>query len=1235
MKKNNFGKHYCPLIFSFVFCLMLSSLCTQSMATTGTRPGLKNPLPVTKKNIFQDDELLLMVGDPGAHKMNYLSMSPDNNKLDKWKSSAKDHNYLASEYGLGPAPVIKSCRGRFTRSDREQVAYLLPQADSDHIIMEIWDAEEGRHVHMSIFPVSRLSSDRSDVYDISAVDIDEVADDKGDFHDEIIIARYYKGKIIVDILKGPFYSDSTVSTITLDAVSAGNQSLTSLAISSGDFNGDGHFEIVVGQAVGQYVSKGGLIANIIYFDRKEDGTLTADVGPTWKDSAMDGSLMDIATGDFNGDGNDDIALITAFYLRLISVDDDWNFHRKILSQVDDECGNIKEVKIASGLFKFDPSNGFNFNRQQLIIAHVTCDCEISGQIWVFDDDFKVNNIQWKWFDIATTNDFTYYIYAQDLAFYFDMTVGNFIGHGSDGKSTSPLEQVAISYNYYSVESSEEGQSCRPTDYNCTTYIRQQVNILGIDGDLNNNAIIWQGEQQKYEDYKGIPVKPTSIIALDSDGDSYVLGNPAHISISDYHSLDYLIQEPPKHIDYLPVTAGVFDGEWELVNVSAYEDFYTELKDEKSTTVKTTSKDTSSHSIGGSASLEVKTTVSGNAVLAGADCSVDAKAKLSYQYDSSEESWNSQYRSREISFDGQAVWDDFLIGSISQLDIWRYPIIGYLNPDSSQPPYGFMEIILPGYYRKISGPGKAVADWYQPVHENGNLLSYPLINDDFPYDLGSFKLPDGSAIHDTMNERTSYNYGGVAQELSISWSEKSGSGSEKSYKKTLGESTDVKVGVKSKVGVGDIVSSETEVDVDVNFNNKNSWGGSTTSSCVTSESKGITVAVPAGSSDDGYSFMPAIYVTSGTGTLKVAYAVDPTGSASGELWWRNQYGSRPDPALNLPNRFAWHEKDSKHLLGYWTFSKKMTRMEMRGFFIRHNDPDKVSGNHELISGPPVDGETVRLCARIYNFALNDPVDDVVVKFESIQLDDGGNEIGERELIGETTVSLGYIDDGSDDFMKEVWVAWDTTGKASVNGYRFYVTVDPDDKIINELHELHAVATDAEAVDFDVAGKPIKPIHGNNEGFWPWGSGIHVLPKSSTMLQGVADDEEWLAVTGLQIEKNGEPISGDKIEVTKGKEYQIRAKVAASSHQNRFVNVLFYEETFSEKWLLASKRISVLASGSSTWFSWIPKELGVSTISAELVGMDNAAVGPDTDLEVTVHPAQPVSSWQNSILDELLQ
>ena len=69
------------------------------------------------------------------------------------------------------------------------------------------------------------------------------------------------------------------------------------------------------------------------------------------------------------------------------------------------------------------------------------------------------------------------------------------------------------------------------------------------------------------------------------------------------------------------------------------------------------------------------------------------------------------------------------------------------------------------------------------------------------------------------------------------------------------------------------------------------------------------------------------------------------------------------------------------------------------------------------------------------------------------------------------------------MKEVCVPWDTTGLGNKPyTYRFYVTVDPDDDVKNEIHEWK-----------DSQGKQL--THGNNEGYWPWGSGIAIARKAA--------------------------------------------------------------------------------------------------------------------------------------------
>ena len=45
-----------------------------------------------------------------------------------------------------------------------------------------------------------------------------------------------------------------------------------------------------------------------------------------------------------------------------------------------------------------------------------------------------------------------------------------------------------------------------------------------------------------------------LAAFDFDGDSLRLGAPVHFVLNDVQHFDYVLQEPPKHVDYLPDAA---------------------------------------------------------------------------------------------------------------------------------------------------------------------------------------------------------------------------------------------------------------------------------------------------------------------------------------------------------------------------------------------------------------------------------------------------------------------------------------------------------------------------------------------------------------------------------------------------------------------------------------------------------------------------------------------------------
>src|SRR5206468_627800 len=82
-----------------------------------------------------------------------------------------------------------------------------------------------------------------------------------------------------------------------------------------------------------------------------------------------------------------------------------------------------------------------------------------------------------------------------------------------------------------------------------------------------------------------------------------LGTPLHLSVPTLLKPKAILQEPPKHLDWL---------NGQILNVSRDRDFVVTLKDSQSTAVESTSKGTTARSLGGSAALSVNVFASGTA-----------------------------------------------------------------------------------------------------------------------------------------------------------------------------------------------------------------------------------------------------------------------------------------------------------------------------------------------------------------------------------------------------------------------------------------------------------------------------------------------------------------------------------------------------------------------------------------------------------------------------------------------
>jgi hypothetical protein len=258
-------------------------------------------------------------------------------------------------------------------------------------------------------------------------------------------------------------------------------------------------------------------------------------------------------------------------------------------------------------------------------------------------------------------------------------------------------------------------------------------------------------------------------------------------------------------------------------------------------------------------------------------------------------------------------------------------------------------------------------WYQPWHENGNILSYPIYGPSFgtPADLGSFTLPDGTQKSEPMISPSLQSWGGTSGTIHLEYSDSSGKGSERTYSHTLAESADLKVA--GSVSVSDFgTNGSFRASAEFEFHNSNSWGNVTTSSNTTNQTTDLTLnQQPAGNANQAYDYYPTIYMTT-DGTVKVAHAVDNPANAQGSraVFWSNFYGRGPDPALNLPGRFSTNGTDANGNQP-WYPTTDLSRKLMRGFFLRKPDPNPVTGDYDYLATTPLLGDRVRIDARVYS------------------------------------------------------------------------------------------------------------------------------------------------------------------------------------------------------------------------------------------------------------------------------
>nr|HPO07263.1 VCBS repeat-containing protein [bacterium] len=1034
------------------FCLVLVAILLVSIPVgtvfgqqkTGQRPGINNPYMSPKSwTMFQDDESGLFMHAPGQKTLTPISMWMDSSH-NIHKQQVEDYtDFQFTNHSSDPNRIPLDA-GRLNQSCDTVVRAYVRTGNTACLEILKSSKEHG----LEIERLKDLYFDGEDnscnMIDVTVGDFIPTIDDKNEYHDEIAVALFYKWDsyyfVTLALYDYQLKRICNLADMLFDPPSGEctDPRPRGFRIDKGDFDGDGLLDIVV---VAYYVdacSTPRIRFMAFKYDPENYNSFTTIGSDIWYWRTGDYPAFDqfdAATGDFDQDGKDDLAIYDRS-LAIYSFGDDNEFHRSHFMRLPYGGSNTHNPRLLSGLFYLDPDSGYALTRRQLALIYnsgVKSDAGLSMDIWDYHNgaiDFRAH------YEITDGPQ----PYGTEVRYpNWDAIVGNL--YVEDGDNANPEMEIQVSYLREVAEKENPYGPSRITRIPVVSYFR-----------VDNS---WTVKSIAKQEFGALPDSITdmnlSLVRYDRDGDALFLGAPVHVVYEDVLSLKMAMQEPPKHVDFLPLhqdmAGGVkWDEEWGIINVNAFPEFVSNFQYQEETSATTNDISTSTTTRGGSISPFVeKSWEVGFWKFNGAG-TFQVKAEFQWEHVSEKEKWNSKYNNLERGIEFETNDDDILYGKFQLLDIWRYPVINYKD-DAGH--YVYIDVNLPGPLARFVNGGTDHDD-YQPLHINHNLLSYPAWTENFPEDLGAFTLPDGTHKKEIMTGATPLwiDYTGNHFTHSIGWSDSAGAGSRKTTTDTFNFNEDLKIAYTGRAEVAGITDLRTQFGVEQNFHNEDTDVETVIGSTELRKSNGIQITMPdlpKPTGDWKFQFCPAVYMMRGGG-IKAAFAMNFNKEKLGAQWMR-YYGGRPDPAVGLPHRFYFTRGDSCEYLT-WSVNESMDRMRMRGFFVYHSDSDEK----RLYGGQSVpEGTKVDLAARIYNLCLNNTAGPFKVRFETIIVDTMVDmELPmDRTRIGETTIdSLAALE------VKEARVTWNTAGFAlrdATAAYRIYVVVDPDNQVPGEIHE----------------------------------------------------------------------------------------------------------------------------------------------------------------------------------------
>ena len=580
-----------------------------------------------------------------------------------------------------------------------------------------------------------------------------------------------------------------------------------------------------------------------------------------------------------------------------------------------------------------------------------------------------------------------------------MQLGNF-DHQTSSGGYNAAEQVAFLFNH-------SGCTSGPTGIEIDSIEVPQY--VGYTFSANSWLALKSGAFPSATGNQSSASYP-AVLALDvSDvqGRSQQLGAPTVLTINNQTQPQIVLEVPPMHVDYVvpptteicePNTLNPQTGQC-VANISYQPtqppstnlgSFNTLLSLTSGSSSQTQSTSTTSWG------LSVKTSVgakfSFNDLEENASGSV--KDTASALYNSTVANKNSSYTTNKLSVTSETTTQDLLFFEERNMAVYYYPILGLSDSHGNEE---YVEFSAPSDVSNNQNVEGSQQDWYQPVHEPGNVLSYPW---SYAQIQSGFANPLVPATPSTAGV-TCQEVGNGAITYKTSWA--SNSGQSQTVGSVSSFSNDLAISGSEGLGVSGIDGGSLSFSVDI--------GTSTSLSSLNEEantvqaSTGVTTNLPSFFNWDADHYFLASFIFGesspqsvnvlqsltftpspnlmSNGPLFVEYVADPApnlpgGSCTdtgGQAAWQQMY-SLPDVGFNHPQRWHWTPEGANLGVSFEDAVPsdpiKSHFYHMKGFFIT----SQASAGQEPggASGPNLSeatiGDQLQLSARIYNFSLRD-------------------------------------------------------------------------------------------------------------------------------------------------------------------------------------------------------------------------------------------------------------------------